>query len=468
MDSVWFDGEGNEMEYPPDIQPYDFVYAEVPDNGVYAQVQIGEIHGRVSYQTDSITGSIDSQWIPDLVSVECLDWGSGEDPPYSNKDGGSILTDGSDPYYCSWAGEWDIQPYQDVGVGYFGLDGHWVANAFTTPFPRIVASEAGDWFWVTEFYPGFLDVFIYESDEVGAAELWYSDQQEVTDLWGITSIGFDIHGKDLQPGNYLVVSDGVNEKGLVLEPITIHTFNTLDDFIAGTAPLDRDVLVGAGPDYYQETIWVTADEEIPGNPDTGGWVAYFDGIIDITEVMRTWSWAQIFDEDWDANEGSNPPTPEIRAWVASNRVEGYRWPQGSEITLYINDFENPIDSQIVTENEWGTYISFDLNGWALQPGQEIWMVGGGTEKLHTVLPVSITEVNSEDNIVYGTSSLGGYIILCIYNGGCDPPAEIPDENEDGYWIMEFGEIFDILPGFGMDATEFDEDGDGTSFEYWVP
>lgn len=114
----------------PDLQPYDWVTAEV-DNGVTAQVQLGDIRGEVFIFEDRVTGTIDAPWIDDPVPVECLDWGSGLDEPI-NKDDGVILTNGDDPYSCSWdpESEWDLGAWQDVGVGYFTPDGHWVANAF--------------------------------------------------------------------------------------------------------------------------------------------------------------------------------------------------------------------------------------------------------------------------------------------------------------------------------------------------
>ena len=111
----------------PDLQPLDWVYAEV-DNGVTAQVQLGDIQGTVDVVSDSITGTIQASWISDRVPVECLPWGSGSDLP--NKDGGSVLTNGADPYSCYWdpSTEWDVQAWQDIGVGYITPDGHWVAR----------------------------------------------------------------------------------------------------------------------------------------------------------------------------------------------------------------------------------------------------------------------------------------------------------------------------------------------------
>jgi hypothetical protein len=43
-------------------------------------------------------------------------------------------------------------------------------------------------------------------------------------------------------------------------------------------------------------------------PGTGEWLADFTTVpFDITEEMRPWSFAQIFDEDGDANEAGTPP-----------------------------------------------------------------------------------------------------------------------------------------------------------------
>jgi len=112
----------------PDLLPYDWVFASV-DNGVTAQVQLGDIQGEVFILDDRIEGTVDAGWIPDPVQVECLDWGSGGDA--GNQDGGWVQPDGSETYDCAWdPAVWDIQPWQDIGVGYFTPDGHWVANAF--------------------------------------------------------------------------------------------------------------------------------------------------------------------------------------------------------------------------------------------------------------------------------------------------------------------------------------------------
>jgi CSLREA domain-containing protein len=126
----------------PDIQPLDWVYGTV-DNAQTARVQIGEIAGTIDLAGDSITGAIEASWFTEAVSVECLDWGSGTGQ--FNEDGGIVLTNGEDPYSCTWdpESEWDIQPGQDIGVAYLGADSHWVANAFSIPMPTFVAYLPG-------------------------------------------------------------------------------------------------------------------------------------------------------------------------------------------------------------------------------------------------------------------------------------------------------------------------------------
>lgn len=130
IESPWFDPGGNLMKNPPDIQPGDWVFAWV-DNGATAQVQIGEIRGLVSYDKDSVSGTILASWLTGSVHVECLDWRAANKPPASNKDGGFVSANGTETYTCSWdPAEWDVQPWQDIGVGYLTPEGHWVANAF--------------------------------------------------------------------------------------------------------------------------------------------------------------------------------------------------------------------------------------------------------------------------------------------------------------------------------------------------
>lgn len=174
-------------------------------------------------------------------------------------------------------------------------------DGFSAPTPYIVASVAGDWFWTTGFDQGRLNLSIFESAAEDAKLLWQGSRK--ADEAGFVIVFFEDHGLDLLPGNLVVVSDGATEKRLVLELITMEVFDTENEIMAGTAPVGREVVVVAGmaEAETQGVIFVIAD------PQSGAWSADFTSIgFDITEEMRPWSFAQIHDEDGDANEAGPP------------------------------------------------------------------------------------------------------------------------------------------------------------------
>jgi hypothetical protein len=147
-----------------------------------------------------------------------------------------------------------------------------------------------------------LNLFIYASSDEGAELLWNGSRE--ADEGGFVLVGYDDRGQDLPPGNYLVVSDDQTEKALLLETITMLVSNPDLDLTAGTAPPGRFVWASAGSEFDQQGVGTTADET------TGEWTAHFVAIgFDITEEMRPWSNAQIYEGDGDANEASPPPRP---------------------------------------------------------------------------------------------------------------------------------------------------------------
>jgi hypothetical protein len=112
----------------PDIQAEDWVYGRL-DNGLTSQVQIGTIGGQVSSADDSVSGTVYAPWFSQVLDVDCHSWGK---PGDEIMQWDTVLPDGVDLYTCAWdpVAEWDILPGQNVGVGYSGPDGNWVANVF--------------------------------------------------------------------------------------------------------------------------------------------------------------------------------------------------------------------------------------------------------------------------------------------------------------------------------------------------
>jgi hypothetical protein len=438
---------------PVDIQPYDWVYGWV-DNGASAVVQIGDIQGEIDLVADSISGTISAPWFDDEVGVECHPWGAPE-PEEMKYD--SALPDGSDEYSCSWTGEWNILPYQDVGVGYFGPDGHWVANAFFAVTPQIIASEAGDWFWTVGFLPGRLDLFIYDSDAAGASLLW-SGQQEA-DQCGFTSVGNDINGIDLQPGYYLVVSDGENTKGLVLESIAVTIFGTKNEIMAGITPAGSEVWAAAGPMEWQERLLVHAD------PESGVWLADFASIeFDITEDMRTWSFAHIYDEDGDANEGSTPPSPTFTVFPEWEWFDGLNWPDGVIVNITVAGKE--ACDTTASNFDPGFFNGGFPDGCDIIVGDLVTFDDGYTTREHTVRNLSVTEVNKVENTVTGTADAGAIVHVWVHE--IDGTLQIA-AGEDGSWLADFDDLgIDLVENMAGRAQVYDEMGNGTAVDWHIP
>jgi hypothetical protein len=451
LDGVWFDADGNQMENPPDIQPYDWVYGWV-DNGASAQVQIGEISGMIDLDADSIGGTIYAPWFSDQemqVEVECLPWGAPK--PLDNVVYGMVTPDNNDPYSCSWSGEWNILPYQDVGVGYFGPDGHWVANAFHASAPQIIASESGDWFWTTGFAPGMLELAIYAS-ATDDTPIW-SDQQEA-DGSGFTFAGRDIHGQDLVEGNYLVVSDGVYPKSLMLLPTSVTVFDTVNEVMAGVAPAGSEVWAAAGPQEWQQRLFVEAD------PDTGEWMADFSAIgFDVTEEMRGWSYSSIYDDDGDVNEGSTPPPPVIFAHPAYNFVEGTQWTPGAEATVMIDDPTNGegVDYSMTRTVDGDTWVRFGLE-FDLQAGHIITMTDGHNIRTMVVSNLRVTGFNLDAHTVSGVGDPGSEAFIA------DNGIALPIDDE-GNWSATFDEL---LPGSWWTIIQSYPDGNEVRETFRVP
>jgi len=216
------------------------------------------------------------------------------------------------------------------------VEENWVCTVYGCPSTeaRIVASSAGDWFWTTGFTPNTpLTISIFESPDGNL--LWGGTK--TADESGFVFVDLNDHSRDLLPGNYLVVSDGFGEKTLVLESITIDVFDLEQDLLQGTAPAGRFVRVTAaisGDPADQTAIETTADSE-------GAWSADFP--IDIIEEMRPWSFAQIYDDDGDANEAGppQPPLAELWTWALTYDLPAGAWPEGTHSYNFETSFSIP-------------------------------------------------------------------------------------------------------------------------------
>jgi hypothetical protein len=440
MDSIWFDADGNGMENPPDLKPYDWVYAQV-DNGASAQVQIGDISGEIDLDGDSIEGSIAAGWFFDEVEVECHPWGAPEPQPEMKYD--SILPDGGDLYSCSWAGEWDIQPRQDVGVGYFGPDGHWVANAFFVPYTRFTVFPEWEWFDGMDWPDGATVTITVEG-------------KSICDTVGVSSGNFFNggfpDGCDIAVGDVVTFTDGETIRTHTIQNLTITAVDKAANTVAGTA--DTGALVYAWVHEYGYDLQLQVED--------GTWLADFGSAgLDLVENMG--GRAEIRDAsgngtavDWYI------PNPHFTVFPEWEWFDGMDWPDGATLTITV---ENKPECEVAVES-WGGFFNGSFGeGCDLAIGDAVTFADGTTTRTHTVRNLAVTTVDAEANTVAGTADDGAVVYAWVHEFGYDMQITV----EGGTWLADFGSLgFDLLEGMCGRSEIRDGDGNATAVDWCVP
>lgn len=439
----------------PDIQPYDWVYGWV-DNGASAMVRIGEINAQINMESDSVTGTVTTDWFSDEVNIVCDPWGLDDLEQYRET---SVLPNGSDQFTCSWDRVLNIQPDQGLGVWYYGPDGNAIANAFTAR-GYIVSSTAGDWFWFDSFEPASsVSLSIYESVEPDAMLRWEGTIDDYDG--GIAFVGSDQHGIDLAPGNYIVVSDPATLKGLVLEEITMDVFDPATGVIAGTAPPGRWVRVNADPsDEGGDEIYVDVQADLV----TGEWQAYF-GVDVLTEGMRDYSTAQLFDDDGDINEAGTPPpppNPTFEVFPEGDWMNADGWPDGA-VNVSVDD--KPGCSNTQTPED-GHFTADFPEGCDVQVGDLVTMDNGSTTRTHEVRYLTVTMVDRADSVVVGLAAPGSEVHVWVHDY-YEETERLVEAGDDGTWTAEFSP-FELTQDMCGRVEINDEYGNGTAKDWCVP
>jgi hypothetical protein len=434
---------------PPDIQPDDWVYAWV-DNGASAQVQIGDISGTIDLMGDSIQGTIDAPWFSSEVVVECHPWGSPE--PVDMK-AGSVVPDGSDPYSCSWAGEWDIQPGQDVGVGYFGSDGHWVANAFFVPMPVFAAYMPS----TIEGYNWPLGDTITLNINNGEYTATALSEQRPDFPEGETRVLFELWRDEfsMQAGDHILMTD---ESNTVTKELWVASLQVTD------INLNADTVSGIYEPSYSFWMQVDGQEplEIQFNEDT--WVATFAELI-----PGTWGFVAQDDEDADGTvwDFYVPNPPRILVQITDDWFEAQNFTPNAELTFWIYDAP---DGDLLLGPE---YRLLDDNGtvgvgmWEfetpldLKPGNYLVVSDGSITKELVLEALTFDVFDASQGVLQGTAPpSGGRLVWVGIGWEQDGWSMEVMTDPDGNWTANYG---GPIPGDyqWVAAQVFDPDGDAS-------
>jgi hypothetical protein len=163
------------------------------------------------------------------------------------------------------------------------------------------------------------------------------------------------------------------------------------------------------------------------------------------------------------------PIPSVRAHPIWDSVDGWYWPQETTLHLTIEDPATPtspdlqMDMPGTVDPNLGS-VWFDFAGtYDLKPGDQVTISDGTTTKYLEVSTHEITAVDLEADTIAGIGEPGTQVRLPV------PGEFFVTADEYGDWLADFKQMgVDLLPGTMFIAEVFDEDGDNSSFELYVP
>jgi hypothetical protein len=295
----------------------------------------------------------------------------------------------------------------------------------------------------------------------------------------------DLQGFNVQPGDIITVSGSGLSKTLTVSQLAVTGFDLQADTISGTgtAGVQIEVCANVLPDRCINR-YVTPD-------DSGNWTTNYHEPGTGNDDPHTFDlqadsngWAAIRDEDGDSTwvEWQVPiPTLDIRLTI--NRVDAYNWPQGTQLTLVIDDDTDQNNGILYTKNAIADYYSpddptatlarFYLSGYSMKIGDYVTVSGGGVTKTRKVGNVTITSVDMENDIIRGTVDTTGVrsVLVRVQPIGTADRRVVPT---NGIWMADFSQPgqrpgeeqpYDIRPGsHGFVRIDY-EDGDVIA-EYW--
>lgn len=272
-----------------------------------------------------------------------------------------------------------------------------IASAQDPPQTRFYAYPYHDGIEIVHWTPGLtLNVAIYENKSIydtGGSALF-------TDSYLIPPEGegwFD--NIPIDPQNYIVLSDGIDLRDLVVEDVRVLGLDPLIDEVTGIAPGDSSFWVEVWnefDDFY--TIPVTALSD-------GTWLAEFNGLINVTD--QSGAAIHLYDADGDSSSDQNLPKPplSISADLNNNDILVHHITPNAVVSYIIyDDLNNPVaDLSIPTYGETNTSLSYYQHNVVLQPNFRIEV----TDESASVTEVLVLEDLIITQFEVGTSLVAG-------------------------------------------------------------
>ena len=216
-------------------------------------------------------------------------------------------------------------------------------------------------------------------------------------------------------------------------------------------------------DSYEMTVIANASNE---------WSADFSSLADITPKwnMR----AMVFDPEFDATVADAPQPPQFTASLSSDWINGNNWTPNNSVTVSLFEFEG--GSAIGSPSTWDTdnYGNFyaDLRNESIDllPDNYITVTDNdsGVVKSLTLSNLTIDYLDPDLEVAGGQAPADTRLSIDFNNQQENIQFDLFSE-ADGTWEANFAAYdFDLQLGSSGSIMIFDDDGDGTQVEGYVP
>ena len=272
-------------------------------------------------------------------------------------------------------------------------------------------------------------------------------------------------GCAIEAGDFITLSNETLSLTHQVQELTITEVSLDNNTVAGTAVYDAE--------QYNFHTWINGVDEsyMQLSTESGAWLADFNslegglqpgmrGRVELTDQASNSTTAEWY-----------IPNPWFSAFPEGEIVEGWDWPLGATLLLTINgDDYSATETSIITPWEpdsSATWVWFEFPGaYDMKPGDVVTLTDGITERTHVVQNLDITEINLDENQVYGTTDGEKNVILWSWE---DPEGRrIETTSEGDYWGVDFDDVgFTLNPSYHVRA-EIWVDGNDTAVDRYIP
>ncbi|MGD1996370.1 MAG: hypothetical protein PVH62_06320, partial [Anaerolineae bacterium] len=273
---------------------------------------------------------------------------------------------------------------------------------------------------------------------------------------------FDLQGVfSLEARQIVTMGDGTITKTVTVTSLQVTGVDAVADTVSGTAAAGSAVQV----DIHDEggvSRSVTADSG-------GFWVADFSVPGDEGHEQNVYDLGpgshgraiQFETEGYDDGTLAywSVPNPNFAVRPEEDGIEGWEWSPNTPITLTIHgtDYNTTADD--------GGYFNLGVPA-DIQAGDTISVSDNVTVKDHMVTSLEVTAVDPASDIVSGTAEADSQVWTWIHGvNGSD--LVVTADAPTGVWTRDFSP-WDLAPGTAGPAVQYDDDGDQTWIEWWVP